>query len=56
MSYGLSSSVSGQLFKISYVAQLFVKHQGIGNKNALSSIKDISIPIIIMTPNKNVLR
>lgn len=59
VSYGLSSSVSGQLFKIQYIVQVFVKHQGIGKKigkgNDFGSMKEVSIPIIIMTPNKNVM-
>lgn len=59
VSYGLSSSVSGQLFKIQYIAQVFVKHQGVGMKigkgNDFGSMKEVNIPIIIMTPNKNVM-
>lgn len=52
-SYGLSSSLSTKLFKVQYALQVFVKHNGIGN--ALRSMAEASMPIIIMTPSRNVM-
>lgn len=53
LSYGPSSSMTGKLFKVQYVVQFFVKHRSIGS--ALRSLPEASIPIMIMTPSKNVM-
>ena len=45
--------MTGKLFKVQYVVQFFVKHKGIGR--ALRSMPEVSIPLMIMTPSKNVL-
>jgi len=53
LKYGLSSSFSGKLFKVQYVIQFFLKHQGIGTP--LKSMPETSIPLMIMTPDKKIM-
>jgi hypothetical protein len=45
--------MTGQLFKVQYVVEFFVKHKGLGD--SLQSMPQISIPLMLMTPSKNVL-
>ena len=45
--------MTGKLFKVQYVVQFFVKHKGVGS--ALRSLPEVSIPVMIMTPSKNVM-
>lgn len=51
--HGPSTSFTGKLFKVQYAIQVFVKHQGVGS--SLASMKEASIPLIIMTPSRNIM-
>ena len=50
MSAGISSSLSGQLFKVMYVLQFHVVH--VGHKVAVK----VNFPVMVMTPDSSIIK
>lgn len=55
LAQGPSSSISGKLYKVSYVLQFRIKH-GVMTATKDRSMPDAQIPVMIMTPNKKCIQ